>query len=56
MQRSDDRAVRERNRPFPKSLDRYVVAELSAQLVELASSWATAMIFQSRYPGGIVTP
>src|SRR5471030_2441027 len=26
MQRGDDRAVRERNRPLPESLDRYVVA------------------------------
>ena len=34
--RGNDCAVRERKLPFPKGLDRYVVAELGAQLVGLA--------------------
>jgi hypothetical protein len=33
MNRGNDGAVRERNLPFFEGLDRYIVAELSAQLV-----------------------
>jgi hypothetical protein len=36
MNRGNDGAVWERERPFLKGLDRYIVAELSAQLVALA--------------------
>jgi hypothetical protein len=36
MQRSNDGAVRERDLHFLKGLDRYLVAELGAQLVDLA--------------------
>jgi hypothetical protein len=39
MQCGYDGAVWERDRPFPKGLDRYVVAELSAQLVDLDVSY-----------------
>ena len=58
MNRGNDGAVRERKRPFLIGLDRYVVAELSTQLVGLAfyQKWSTAINFQSRYPAGIVTP
>ena len=36
MNRRNDGAVWERERSFPESFDRYIVAELNAQLVELA--------------------
>jgi hypothetical protein len=36
MSRDDDAAVWEREGPFLVGFDRYIVAELSAQLVELS--------------------
>jgi hypothetical protein len=38
MQRGNDRAVRERELPFPKGRYRKIVARLGAQLLKLASS------------------
>jgi hypothetical protein len=37
MKRGNDGTIRERERPFLEGLDRYIVAELSAQLLALAS-------------------
>src|SRR6516164_3183115 len=40
MQRGNDRAVRERERPFAKGLYRNIVAQLGAQLFQVASGQA----------------
>jgi hypothetical protein len=56
MNRGNDGAVRERKLSFAIGLYRYVIAQLGAYIVEVASSWATEISFQSRYPRGIVIP
>jgi hypothetical protein len=50
-----DRTIRKRQRSLPIGLHSNIVAKDAAQFVQ-ASSWATAIIFQSRYRSGMVTP
>ena len=56
--RGNDGAVWERERPFLKGIDRYIVAELSAQLVAFA--WYEEVIQGDQFPiavaGRIVMP
>ena len=48
VNRGNDAAVRERELPFLKGFDRFIVAELSAQLVGLA--WYKKLVNGDRFP------
>jgi hypothetical protein len=57
MERGNDCAVREREFPLPKGLYGYFIAQLGAQLFEVACREAAHGDQPSvAYPAGIVTP